>query len=57
MAQSGRSRQQALIESRNKSIAQPLLMRMTAEELLTSETSREWIEYLPDVIKFLNERF
>lgn len=52
-----RSRQQALAESRNASIAKPLLFRMTAEELLTGEASTSWTHFLPQVIKFLNERF
>ena len=52
-----RSRQQALAESRNGSIAKPLLRRMLAEELLTDKTCRKWVEYLPKVIEFLNERF
>jgi len=56
-AQTGRSKQQALVEARNYAIARPLLMRMTAQELRTGETSREWIEFLPTVIKFLNSRY
>lgn len=56
-AQTGRSRQQALVESRNYAIAKPLLMRMTAQELITGETSREWLFYLPSVVKFLNKRY
>jgi Integrase core domain/Chromo (CHRromatin Organisation MOdifier) domain len=57
VAEVGRHRQQGLVESRNKSIARALLTRQVAEELLTGEQSNEWIDYLPDVIKFLNERF
>ena len=57
VAEAGRHRQQALVESRNGSIARPLLQRQTAEELLTGEPSVEWVQYLPTVVKFLNERF
>ena len=52
-----RSRQQALVESRNGSIAKPLMRRMLAQELITNKPSREWVKYLPKVLKFLNERF
>lgn len=52
-----RSRQQALAESRNGAISKPLLRRMLAEELLTKKTDTKWIKYLPQVIKFLNERY
>jgi hypothetical protein len=52
-----RSRQQALAESRNGAISKPLLRRMLAEELLTKKTDTKWIKYLPQVIKFLNDRY
>ncbi len=52
-----RSRQQALAESRNGAISKPLLRRMLAEELLTKKSDTKWIKYLPQVIKFLNERY
>jgi hypothetical protein len=55
VAQTGRHRQQGLVESRNKSIGTPLLKRQTAEELITGEPSREWVKYLPKVIEFLNQ--
>lgn len=57
VAQVNRHRQQGLVESRNKSIGTPLLKRQTAEELITGEPSREWVHYLPEVIKFINKKF
>jgi hypothetical protein len=56
-AEPHRSRQLALVESRNGEIAKPLLRRMMAEELITKKTDRKWVHFLPDVIKFLNERY
>lgn len=57
VAQTGRHRQVALVEARNKAIAEPLLMRMVAEELVTGEHSVEWTEFLPSVIKDINEKY
>jgi hypothetical protein len=50
----GRSRQQAIVEARNKTIATALFNRMTAQELLTNEQSNAWVRFLPDVIKEIN---
>lgn len=50
----GRSRQQAIVEARNKTIATALFNRMTAQELLTNEQSNAWVRFLPDVIKAIN---
>ena len=57
VAQTGRSRQQGLVESRNGSIASILLKRMVAEELLTKEKSVEWVYYLPKLITLINKHF
>ena len=57
VGQTGRHRQQGLIERMNQSIAKPLLMRQIAEELITNEPSYEWTEFLPDVIKYLNKKY
>ena len=57
VAQSGRSRQQGLVENRNGLIAKTLLRRMTAEELLTKEKSVEWVHYLPKLIDFMNKDY
>jgi hypothetical protein len=53
--QPDRHRQQALAERRNQTLGKILFMRMTAQEILTGETSRQWVEYLPDVIESLNK--
>lgn len=53
-AQPSRHRQQGLVERKNYTIGSTLLKRMTAQELLTGETSREWVEDLPTIIKAMN---
>ena len=53
----GRHKQQAMVENRNKIIGKALLMRMAAQELNTGEPSHEWVKYLPDVIREVNERY
>jgi len=55
-ANPGRHRQQALVERRNQIIAKALFRRMAAQELLTDETSKEWVEDLPKLIKIMNDR-
>ena len=57
VAQSGRSRQQGLVENRNGLIGRTLMRRMVAEELLTKEKSVEWVDYLPKLIKLMNETY
>jgi hypothetical protein len=57
VAQSGRSRQQGLVENRNGLIGRTLMRRMVAEELLTKEKSVEWLEYLPKIIKLMNQTY
>lgn len=55
VAQPNRHRQQAIVERKNQTIGHILHQRMNAEELLTGETSRVWVKYLPKVIKAINE--
>lgn len=50
-----RSRQQGIVERKNQLIGKALFKRMTEQELLTGETSREWVEDLPNVIKKMND--
>lgn len=51
----GRSRQNSMIEYRNKVIAKALFMRQTAQELLTNEPSLQWVSELPALIKIINK--
>ena len=51
----GRSRQQAVVEAKNKIIAKALFMRMTANELQTGEKDTDWVEFLPALVKELNK--
>ena len=52
----GRHRQVALVEAMNKIIGKALHMRQTAQELGTNEASREWVEFLPAIIKAINKK-
>ena len=51
----GRSRQQAIVEARNKTIGQALFYRMTGQEILTEEESKHWIKRIKEVIKDINK--
>ena len=53
----GRHKQQSMVENRNKIIGKALFTRMAAQELNTGEPSKEWVKYLPKVIKEVNERY
>ena len=52
--QTGRSRQIAFAENRNKIIAKSLFMRMVAQEVLTDEPSTHWVSDLPPLITTIN---
>jgi hypothetical protein len=56
VAMVGRHRQQAIVESKNKTIGKALFHRMSSQELLTGEVSREWVEDLPKLIEILNNK-
>lgn len=51
-----RHQNQASVEAKNYTIGKTLFMRMAAEELETEESTREWVEYVPRLIKALNKR-
>jgi hypothetical protein len=51
----GRSRQQAVVEAKNKIIGKALFMRMTANELQTGEKDTDWVEFLPALVRELNK--
>jgi hypothetical protein len=55
VAKAGRHRQQAIVERKNQTIGYVLHQRMNAQELLTGQTSRQWVKFLPKVIKVINE--
>lgn len=56
IAKRGRHRQQALVERANQTIGTSLLKRMTAQELLTGEPSREWVSEIKSIIESMNKR-
>jgi len=51
----GRSRQNSIVEARNKQIGRALFKRQSAEELITGEVERNWIDDLPFILKYINE--
>ena len=51
----GRSRQIATVERANQKIGTILFKRMTSQELLTGETSKQWVDDLKPLVKVLNE--
>ena len=53
----GRHRQQSLVECANKLIGQALHQQMAAQELLTGEISREWVDDFRIIIKALHKRW
>jgi hypothetical protein len=54
-ALTNRHRQVANVERANQKIASILFKRMTSQELLTGEQSKEWVDDLPELIEILNE--
>ena len=55
-AKPNRHRQVAMVERTNQYLAKGLFMRMQAQELLTGQTSKEWVDDLPKFIKYINEK-
>jgi hypothetical protein len=55
--QVGRSRQQAVIESKNKIIGTILNKKMLADEINNDQTSRSWVDIVPEVVKLINNEY
>jgi len=51
-----RHRQVAMVERTNQYLGKGLFMRMQAQELLTGQTSKEWVDDLPKFIKYINKK-
>lgn len=51
-----RHRALAVVETTNKYLSKGLFMKMTAQELLTGEPSREWVEDLPKFVEYVNKK-
>ena len=49
-----RHRQTSLAEYKNKIIGKALFRRMLEEEMQTGEVSKQWVDYLPEVITEIN---
>lgn len=56
VAKPNRHRQVAMVERTNHYLAKGLFMRMQAQELLTGQTSREWVDDLPKFIEYINKK-
>lgn len=54
-AETGRHRQQGLVEFANLRIGTALTKRQVGQELLTGEPSREWVDDLPIIVKQINK--
>lgn len=55
VAETGRHRMQGLVERANQTLGTILHKRMSAQELLTGTTSREWVADLPELVKAINK--
>ena len=55
IAATGRHKQQALVEYMNKIIGEAILKLQLNNELATGETDKNWVTYLPDILKFIND--
>ena len=55
VAQVGRHRQVSMVEHMNGVLGKLLFQRMTAQELNTKVVSKEWVEFLPMIVKELNK--
>lgn len=55
-ALTGRSRQLSTVERMNQRIGTILMKRMANQELITGETSKEWVDDLKPLIEYYNEK-
>lgn len=55
--ESGRHRQQAVVESINGIISKIIQTRMLAEELNTNETATNWVEDVPKIVELYNKYY
>jgi hypothetical protein len=55
--ESGRHRQQSVVETRNGIISRLLSKRQLAQEINTGEPSHEWVDFLPQVISSMNKYY
>ena len=52
-----RHRQVGLVERRNYTIGRAIMMRQFAESSLTGKETTHWVDFFPDLIKAVNDRF
>ena len=51
-----RSRQQSYVERLNQTIGERIFKKQLEKEIQTNKVSKEWVKYLPTIIKELNEK-
>lgn len=56
-ALAGRHRQLAMVERKNQILGKVLFMRMFAQELLTGDVSKEWVDDLPAIVERMNRKY
>lgn len=55
VASVGRHSQQAIVEHMNKEIGSAILKLQTHNEILLGQPDRDWVAYLDDILKLINE--
>ena len=53
----GRHRQVGMVERRNYTIGRAIMMRQFAESMITQKETVHWVKFLPELMKYINERF
>ena len=56
VGKTARHKQQALVEAGNQKLGKLIFRRMTEQELLTNEVSREWVDDLKPIVKSINDK-
>lgn len=51
----GRSKQQGVVEAKNKTIGKAIMMYQTSLEQVHGERKTDWVDILPKIIKIMNE--
>jgi len=53
----GRHRQVGMVERRNYTIGRAIMMRQFAESMITQKETVHWVKMIPELIKYVNERY
>ena len=55
VAETARHRQQAVVESMNKSIGKGIIQLLTNNEMISGKLETNWIQFLPDILTAINK--